>query len=142
MRTCEQILDTAEHCTDITVEEVQSYLSKIQPDISNDKFTISQENDKTRSFLEGTEYIITKNKIKSILLDLTYKNFCWYQKGENAGDLLFIFRYDGNFIKLIKGGPKEDTLIIYIKTNKKSKGTLVLSFHPSDKPDELTPLFK
>ena len=49
--------------------------------------------------------------------------------------------YDGKFIKLIKGGPKEDTLIIYIKTNKKEKGTLVLSFHPSDKPDELIPLF-
>ena len=119
MRTSDQISSTAEHCRDISIEEVKSYLSKIQPDISNDKFTISQENDKTRSFLEGTEYIITKDKIKSILLDLTYKNFCWYQKGEKAGDLLFIFRYDGNFIKLVKGGPKEDTLIIYIKTNKK-----------------------
>ena len=58
-----------------------------------------------------------------------------------AGDLLFIFRYKGKFIKFEKGDPKEDILIIYIKTNKKEKGTLVLSFHPSDNPDELSPLF-
>lgn len=61
MRTSDQISNTAEHCKDISIEEIKSYLSKIQPDISNDKFTISQENDKTRSFLEGTEYIITFN---------------------------------------------------------------------------------
>ena len=102
---------------------------------------IKVENDKNKKFLESTEYIIDQEKIKKILLYLTHKNFCWYQKGEKEGDLLFIFRYDGKFIKLVKGGPKEDTLIIYIKTNKKEKGTLVLSFHPSDKPDELIPLF-
>lgn len=141
MRSVEQITNISEHCTDISIKEVESYLAKIKPDITNNKFTISQENDKNKKFLESTEYIIDQNKIKIILLSLTYKNFCWYQKGEKEGDLLFIFRYDGKFIKLIKGGPKEDTLIIYIKTNKKEKGTLVLSFHPSDKPDELIPLF-
>lgn len=141
MRSCEEILDPREHCTDITIAEVQSYLAKIQPDIQNDKFTVSRENEKTISFLESSEYISVTAKIKSILLSLTYKNFCWYQKGENAGDLLFIFRYDGKFTKLLKGGPKEDTLVIYIKTNKKEKRTLVLSFHPSDNPDTLTTLF-
>ena len=141
MRSVEQITSTSEHCTDITIQEVESYLARIKPDIANNKFTISQENDKNKNFLESTEYIIDQNKIRTILLSLTYKNFCWYQKGEKEGDLLFIFRYDGKFIKLVKGGPKEDTLIIYIKTNKKEKGTLVLSFHPSDKPDELIPLF-
>ena len=141
MRSVEQITSTSEHCTDITIQEVESYLARIKPDIANNKFTISQENDKNKKFLESTEYIIDQNKIRTILLSLTYKNFCWYQKGEKEGDLLFIFRYDGKFIKLVKGGPKEDTLIIYIKTNKKEKGTLVLSFHPSDKPDELIPLF-
>ena len=141
MRSCEEILNPYEHCTDITIEEVQSYLAKIQPDIKDGKFTISRENEKTISFLENSEYISITEKIKSVLLSLTYKNFCWYQKGENAGDLLFIFRYDGKFLKLVKGGPKEDTLIIYIKTNKKEKSTLVLSFHPSDNPESLTPLF-
>ena len=141
MRSVEQITNTSEHCTDITIQEVEAYLARIKPDITNNKFTISQENDKNRKFLENTEYIINQDKIKTILLSLTYKNFCWYQKGEKEGDLLFIFRYDGKFIKLVKGGPKEDTLIIYIKTNKKEKETLVLSFHPSDKPDELIPLF-
>lgn len=141
MRSVEQITSTSEHCTDITIQEVESYLARIKPDIANNKFTISQENDKNKKFLENTEYIIDQEKIKKILLSLTHKNFCWYQKGEKEGDLLFIFRYDGKFIKLVKGGPKEDTLIIYIKTNKKEKGTLVLSFHPSDKPDELIPLF-
>lgn len=141
MRSVEQITSTSEHCTDITIQEVESYLVRIKPDIANNKFTISQENDKNKKFLESTEYIIDQEKIKKILLSLTHKNFCWYQKGEKEGDLLFIFRYDGKFIKLVKGGPKEDTLIIYIKTNKKEKGTLVLSFHPSDKPDELIPLF-
>lgn len=141
MRSVEQITSTSEHCTDITIQEVESYLARIKTDIANNKFTISQENDKNKKFLESTEYIIDQEKIKKILLSLTHKNFCWYQKGEKEGDLLFIFRYDGKFIKLVKGGPKEDTLIIYIKTNKKEKGTLVLSFHPSDKPDELIPLF-
>lgn len=141
MRSVEQITNTSEHCTDITIQEVESYLAQIRPDIANNKFTISQENVKNRQFLENTEYVINQEKIKTILLSLTYKNFCWYQKGENEGDLLFIFRYDGKFIKLVKGGPAEDTLVIYIKTNKKEKGTLVLSFHPSDKPDELIPLF-
>ena len=141
MRSVEQITNTSEHCTDITIQEVESYLAKIKPDIANNKFIISQENDKNRKFLEDTEYVINQEKIKTILLSLTYKNFCWYQKGEKEGDLLFIFRYDGKFLKLVRGGPKEDTLIIYIKTNKREKGTLVLSFHPSDKPDELIPLF-
>ena len=141
MRSVEQITSTSEHCIDITIQEVESYLARIKPDIANNKFTISQENDKNKKFLESTEYIIDQNKIRTILLSLTHKNFCWYQKGEKEGDLLFIFRYDGKFNKLVKGGPKEDTLIIYIKTNKKEKGTLVLSFHPSDKPDELIPLF-
>lgn len=141
MRSCEEISDPREHCTDITIAEVQSYLAKIQPDIQYDKFTVSRENEKTISFLESSEYISVTAKIKSILLSLTYKNFCWYQKGENAGDLLFIFRYDGKFTKLLKGGPKEDTLVIYIKTNKKEKRTLILSFHPSDNPDTLTTLF-
>ena len=141
MRSNEEISDTREHCTDITIDEVKSYLSKIQPDIKNNNFTISRENEKTISFLESSVYIASTTTIKGILLSLNYKNFCWYQKGETIGDLLFIFRYDGKFIKLINGGPKEDTLIIYIKTNKKEKGTLVLSFHPSDNPDTLTPLF-
>ena len=141
MRSVEQITNTSEHCTDITIQEVESYLAKIKPDIANNKFIISQENDKNRKFLEDTEYVINQEKIKTILLSLTYKNFCWYQKGEKEGDLLFIFRYDGKFLKLVRGGPKEETLIIYIKTNKREKGTLVLSFHPSDKPDELIPLF-
>ena len=141
MRSVEQITNTSEHCTDITIQEVESYLAKIKPDIANNKFIISQENDKNRKFLEDTEYVINQEKIKTILLSLTYKNFCWYQKGEKEGDLLFIFRYDGKFLKLVRGGTKEDTLIIYIKTNKREKGTLVLSFHPSDKPDELIPLF-
>lgn len=141
MRSVEQITNTSEHCTDISIQEVEAYLARIKPDITNNKFTISQENNKNKQFLENTEYIIDQNKIKAILLSLTYKNFCWYQKGEKEGDLLFVFRYDGKFIKLVKGGPKEDILIIYIKTNKKEKGTLVLSFHPSDKPDELIPLF-
>lgn len=141
MRSCDEISDSREHCTDITIAEIQAYLAKIQSDIQNDKFTVSRENEKTISFLESSEYISVTAKIKSILLSLTYKNFCWYQKGENAGDLLFIFRYDGKFTKLLKGGPKEDTLVIYIKTNKKEKRTLVLSFHPSDNPDTLTTLF-
>ena len=141
MRSCEEIFDSHEHCIDITIDEVKSYLAKIQPDIKNGKFTVSRENEKTISFLESSEYISVTAKIKSILLGLTYKNFCWYQKGVNAGDLLFIFRYDGNFMKLIKGGPKEDTLVIYIKTNKKEKSTLVLSFPPSDNPESLTTLF-
>ena len=141
MRSVEQITNISEHCTDITIQEVESYLAKIKPDITNNKFIISQENDKNRKFLEDTEYVISQEIIKTILLSLTYKNFCWYQKGEKEGDLLFIFRYDGKFLKLVRGGPKEDTLIIYIKTNKRENGTLVLSFHPSDKPDELIPLF-
>ncbi len=141
MRSCEEILDPHEHCTDITIDEVKSYLAKIHPDIKNGKFTVSRENEKTISFLENSEYVSLTGKIKSVLLSLTYKNFCWYQKGENAGDLLFIFRYDGKFMKIIKGGPKEDTLVIYIKTNKKEKSTLVLSFHPSDNPESLTTLF-
>ena len=119
MRSVEQITSTSEHCTDITIKEVESYLARIKPDIANNKFTISQENDKNKKFLESTEYIIDQEKIKKILISLTHKNFCWYQKGEKEGDLLFIFMYDGKFIKLVKGGPKEDTLIIYIKTNKK-----------------------
>ncbi len=142
MRLPEQIFDISEHCIDISCEEVNSYLSRIFPDIRNDKFTISQENIKNKQFLENTEYIISKEKIKNILLSLTYRNFCWYQKGEKEGDLLFIFRYDGKFIKLNNGGPEEDTLILNIKTNKKENRSLVLSFHPSDKPNELIPLFK
>lgn len=141
MRFPEEISDTKEHCTDITIEEVSNYLSKIFPDIKNGKFTISQENVKNTNFLENTEYVINTDKIKKILLSLTYKNFCWYQKGEKEGDLLFIFRYDGKFLKLIKGGPQEDIIILYIKTNKKENRSLVLSFHPSDNPDELITLF-
>ena len=66
------------------------------------------------------------------------KSFLYYQnlltktsagiKKEKIGDLLFIFRYKGNFIKFENEEPKEDILIIYIKTNKKEKGTLVLFF--------------
>lgn len=141
MRTAEEIANSSEHCTDITMQEIQSYLDKIRPDISKGKFTISQENDKNRKFLESSEFLIKYDRIKKILLELTYKDFCWYQKGENVGDLLFIFRYKGEFVKFEKGDTKESTLIIYIKTNKKEKGTLVLSFHPSDNPDELIPLF-
>jgi len=141
MRKAEEIGNTAEHCTDITIQEVQSYLDRIRPEIVKGQFTISQENDKNKKFLEGSAYLIKNERIKSILLELTYKDFCWYQKGEKAGDLLYIFRYKGKFIKFEKGDLKEDILIIYIKTNKKEKGTLVLSFHPSDNPDELSPLF-
>ena len=35
MSSCEEISDPREHCTDITIAEVQSYLAKIQPDIQN-----------------------------------------------------------------------------------------------------------
>ena len=82
MRSVEQITSTSEHCTDITIQEVESYLVRIKLDIANNKFTISQENDKNKKFLESTEYIIDQEKIKKILLSLTHKNFCWYQKGE------------------------------------------------------------
>ena len=46
MRSIEMITSTSEHCTDISIQEVESYLAKIKPDITNNKFTISQENDK------------------------------------------------------------------------------------------------
>lgn len=141
MRSPEKIFDTREHCTDITIEEIINFLSKIMIDVKNNRFTISQQNEKNIKFLESSEYIINNDKIKNILLNLTYKNFCWYQKGENEGDLLFVFRYDGKFLKLMKGEPQEDILILYIKINKKEKGSLVISFHPSDNPDELITLF-
>ena len=57
MRSVEQITSTSEHCTDITIQEVESYLARIKPDIANNKFTISQENDKNKNFTYIIKYI-------------------------------------------------------------------------------------
>ena len=54
MRSSNEIFDSREHCIDITIDEVKSYLAKIQPDIKNDKFIVSRENEKTISFLESS----------------------------------------------------------------------------------------
>ena len=32
MRSVEQITNTSEHCTDITIQEVEAYLARIKPD--------------------------------------------------------------------------------------------------------------
>ena len=80
------------HYKDCTREEISNYLEAVKSSITNGQYTISKR-EKNQVFFD--EYNISSERAKSILLSLTYKNFCWYQLDErNESDVLYIFRVD------------------------------------------------
>lgn len=142
MRDSNQIITTAEHCTDITEEEVCSYLNQIHSKIKCDDWSLSMNHEKTNNFLYESNFNISTEDIKEILLNLSSKDFCWYQKSEKyKNQLVFIFRSDSELLLLNKGmAPQWIEVPLYIKTNL-NEIVLVISFHRSDNPDTLKRLF-
>lgn len=133
-----EIMVKGNHYKDCTPEEISEYLSKVQKTITEGNYTISRR-EKNDDFFEL--YNISAERAKSILLSLTYKNFCWYQLDErNETDILFVFRVD----KMLVCFDELKKCIIYIKTNyiEGNDFTVVISFHESDRPDELKYCFE
>lgn len=143
MRVSNQIKSTAEHCTDITEEEVCLYLNQIHFKLKCNEWSISLHHEKTNNFLYESNFNISTEDIKEILLALTSKDFCWYQKSEKyENQLVFVFRSDSELLLLTKGmTPQWLEVPLYIKTNL-NEIVLVISFHLSDNPDTLKRLFK
>lgn len=120
---------------DFSIDDIQAYLEEIKKLILNNKYSVSlrSENDAFMS-----KYRINTAKIKEIMLNLQYRDFCYAaanRKPEFAYEQLYIFCKE---YELDDWGDFE-TIKIYVKTNltqlrNGNDFVIIISFHELEKP--------
>lgn len=124
--------------TDLTPEEIKTYLSKLRRLIIDDKYTVEQNKNRRENIDFIKDYKINTKKEKEILLDLQFDDFCYAANNINKGyehEMLYIFC---KCKELDYWGTLEN-VDIYIKINMTEtwKGddiVIVISFHKRNKP--------
>lgn len=128
---------TGKH-TDLTPEEVKTYLSKFRKAIIDNKYTIEQNENRKENLDFIEDYKITTKKEKEILLDIQFDDFCYAVSNTNKGyehEILYIFC---KCQELDFWGTLE-SVDIYIKINmtKTWRGddyVIIVSLHKRNKP--------
>lgn len=124
--------------TNLTPEDIKTYLRKFRKLIIDGKYTISQNNNRKENIDFIEDYKIDSKKEKEILLDIQYDDFCYAASKTNKGlehEILYIFC---KCQELDYWGTLEN-IDIYIKINvvetrKWDDFAIVVSFHKRNKP--------
>ena len=120
---------------DFSADDIKEYLEEVKNLISKNKYNLSVRNENEEF---TNEYRLNSTKIKEIMLNLHYRDFCYAavnRKPEFAHERLYVFCKE---YELDHWGEFEDVLI-YIKTNltqlRNGEDFMILiSFHELKQP--------
>ena len=118
--------------------EIDDILMRIKSCIENDRFIISQNENRQENIAFINEYNIRSDKQKTILLDIKADDFCYSLQNTNVGyehEVLYVFVPQ---VDLTNADGKEETVDVYTKFNiidiPAGSRTVVISFHKKNKP--------
>lgn len=118
--------------------EIDDILMRIKSCIENDRFIISQNENRQENIAFINEYNIRADKQKTILLDIKAEDFCYSLQNTNIGyehEVLYVFVPQ---VDLTNAYGKEETVDVYTKFNiidiPSGLITIVISFHKRNKP--------
>lgn len=123
-----------------TREEIDIILNKIKSCVSNNRYTISLNENRKENIDFINEYNIRSDKQKSILLQLKTEDFCHTLQNTKIGyeyEVLYVFVPQ---VQLFNADGEEEMVDIYTKFNlidmPNGSRTVVISFHKRNKPIE------
>ena len=123
-----------------TREEIDEVLTKIKFCVENDKYIISQNENRQENIDFINEYNIRTDKQKSILMKIQTEDFCHSLQNTNIGyeyEVLYVFVSQ---VDLINPDGVLETIDLYTKFNiidlPSGSRTVVISFHKRNKPVE------
>ena len=123
-----------------TREEIDEVLTKIKFCVENDKYIISQNENRQENIDFINEYNIRTDKQKSILMKIQTEDFCHSLQNTNIGyeyEVLYVFV---SRVDLINADGVLETIDLYTKFNiidlPSGSRTVVISFHKRNKPVE------
>ncbi len=118
-------------------EEMELVLSKIKSCVKNNRYVISQNENRKENIDFINEYNLSVDKRKSVLLKLEVDDFCHSLKNKKIGfedEILYVFV---PCLKLFNLDNKEEEVDIYTKFNlidlPSGLRTVVVSFHKRNK---------
>ncbi len=117
-----------------TRKEIDDILAKIKCCIKNNRYVISQNENRQENINFINEYNININKQKSILMQIKTEDFCHSLKNTNpkySYEILYVFVPQA---QLFNSDGEEETVDIYTKFNIIDTRTIVISFHKRNKP--------
>lgn len=121
-----------------TREEIDAVLAKIKSCVENNKYIISQNENRQENIDFINEYNIRTDKQKSILMKIETEDFCHSLQNTNIGyeyEVLYVFVPQ---VDLINADGVEETVDVYAKFNiidmPSGSRTVVISFHKRNKP--------
>jgi hypothetical protein len=121
---------------DITLEDIETYLSEVKEAIRNGKYKIAQNTQRKANIDLFLNYVIDEAQAKDILLSLAATDFCEILQNEHKGyeyEKLYVFGRDVALLE--RTGNAEKIVSLYIKFNKlENCFVIVISFHEQRYP--------
>lgn len=120
----------------ITRLEIENYLKRVKVAVTNDKYRIEMNKNRSDNRNLFVDYVLSEARIKEILLSLTVDDFSERRKNNHKGfenEILYIF---GKEIKALKRfGEDYKAINLYIKLNLIADDfVFVISFHEQKFP--------
>jgi hypothetical protein len=119
-----------------TVKEITEVLTDFKKCVSNDRFIISQNENRQKNVDFINKFILTYKKQKKMLLNLCVNDFCYTMINSNPkfpAATLYVF---APIVKLNNIDGYEESVQVYIKfilnNYAKAENTLLISFHQSE----------
>ena len=121
-----------------THEEIDTYLAKVKKCVNENRYIISQNENRQENIDFINEYNIRVNKQKEILMQIATEDFCHTLQNAKAGfehEVLYVFVPR---VQLYNSDGEEETVEIYTKFNfidlPGENRTVVISFHKRNNP--------
>lgn len=119
------------HVTIRDKEQIEHYLSDVKSKVRDDLYRVERNDKRQENNNLFLRYVIDKNKVKEILLNLNSEDYSETRPNEHKGyenELLYIF---GKTVFLTERiGENRVKVPLYIKINNREKGpVIIISFH-------------